>query len=280
LQATIETQANTFKFEHPNLPIIEDLRDNYLPEVSQIALAPAAQFARERASESRWDRITTLENYAEILGVSDDVKNHADMYIKAGSVLGSLAVDQETGTVSLFAGLDCRNDFEHSLSSIGDTLPTNETKFALGALVKAEDRYVLTVNKYGHIFITEDEFKELMKGKTVAGKDAREKDGGFNRVITDLIKSNTSLVLWSHPMMQKQGSNRQSVMLFAHALARAYPDLNVVIDDPNPRVPELAAKIGQLTIAPNDIYVVIDTQYSVKFQGSLSDTSDEPNSHR
>lgn len=75
--------------------------------------------------------------------------------------------------------------------------------------------------------------------------------------------------------MQKKGSARAATMRFAHAVARAYPDLNVVIDDPNPRVPELAAKIGELSIAAKDIYVVIDRQFSVKFQGELADDADQ-----
>jgi hypothetical protein len=285
-QATIETQATTFNFERESFDALIDqdkaslrglgrLQNNFLPVVSQAALGPAATFARAQASEKKWDRITNLANYDEILGVSNDLKNRVDMYVKAGPVMGSLFVNEGTGISTLYAGFNCRNDFETSLRALARTLPQTQKRIALSALVKANDRYVLTVNGYGHIYISEDELNRLMAGESVPGKDSSETDGGFQRVIADLIKTKVSLVLWSHPMMQKKGPAWEATMRFAHALGRAHPDLNIVIDDPNPRVPELAAKIAELSISPQDIYVVIDRQYSVKFQGELADQADD-----
>jgi hypothetical protein len=251
------------------------LRGDYLPEVSQRALAPAAEFARAQASAKRWDRISNLGNFEEILGVSDDLKNRVDMYIKAGSVVGSLAVDIPSGEAGLFAGLDCRNDFQESLAELERSLPQNHEKMTLGALVKADDRYVLTVNPFNHVYITESEVAQMMAGQTVAGKDASEREGGFHRAVLQLIASKKALVLWSHPMMQKTGPAREATMRFVHAVARAYPDLNVVIDDPNPRVPELVEAVEKLSISAKEVYVVIDRQFSVKFQGELADDADQ-----
>lgn len=64
-------------------------------------------------------------------------------------------------------------------------------------------------------------------------------------------------------------------MRFAHAVSKAYPELNVVIDEPNPRVPALVRKIGELAIGTRDVYVVVDRLYSVKFQGALADEADQ-----
>jgi hypothetical protein len=275
LKATIETQASTFHYEDPDLLGYGRLKRKYTPQIGQDALRPAISFAKAQAQEKVWDRIGNLSAFDEILGVSDDVKNQVDMFIKAGSVVGSLAIDKESGTATLYAGLDCRNDFEGHLNLLERALPKGKERFALSALVKAGDRYVLTVNQLGHVYIDEQEFSQLMDGKSVGGKDSSENDGGFNAAISKLIQTKTSLVLWSHPMMQKSGQAREATMKFAHALGRAYPDLNVVIDDPNPRVPLLAEKIAQLPIPAKNIYVVIDRQYSVKFQGALADDADE-----
>jgi hypothetical protein len=274
LQATIETQANTFNFDDSNLPLMMGVRTDFLPTVSQVALRPAADFARSQALEKRWDLISKLEEYNEVLGISNDIKGRVEMYVNTGTVVASLAVNEQTGRSSLFSGLSCQNDFEQTLGLIAESLPQDKG-VALGALVKAADRYVLTVDRRGHVYVTESEMNQLMTGKTVAGLDQDERVGGFDKVVRELIETDTSLVLYSHPMMQKNGPARQATMRFAHAIARAYPALNVVIDEPNPRVPSLAQAIASLSISPQDVYVVIDAQYSVKFQGELADDADE-----
>ena len=270
LAATLETQATTFNFDVPY-----GIRTRYLPRVGQRALAPAGKFAREQASAKRWDRISNLASFEEVLGVSDDVKDQIDMYITAGSVVGSITLGVKSDSLRLFAGFDCRNDFEKSVRAIEEALPQDKGPIALGALVKANDRYVLTVNSPDHVYITETELARMMAGETVSGKDAFDGDGGFHRLMTDLIAEKRPLVLWAHPMMQKHGAARQATMRFAHAISRAYPELNVVIDEPNPRVPELVRKIGELSIGAKDIYVVVDRQFSVKFQGALADEADQ-----
>jgi len=142
------------------------------------------------------------------------------VHAKLDRFVGSLAVDQRTGMASLSAGLSCQNDFQDSLDQLERELPKNQNRIALGGLVKAADRYVLTVNRFGHVYVSEEEFAQLMLGKAVKGMDQNEKEGGFHRVIKQLIESDTSLVLWSHPMMQKKMDRLgNATMRFAHALA-------------------------------------------------------------
>lgn len=265
LKRTIETQVNVLHYDG----VAWYGYDYPVPVVGQDALKAAIDFARSNAASTKWNRITDLSPYDEVLGVSGDVPGRTEMYIQANNAVGSLLIDDKTGDAVLSSGLSCRNDFEQSLLRIGLQLPDPDGKIALGALVKAGDRYVLTVNGMNHVYISQQEFDQLMKGQEVPGKGVSEEDGGFDQAVKSLIQANKSLVLWSHPMMQKPGPAREATMRFAHALSRAYPALNVVIDDPNPRVPELTRKVAELSISAKDVFVVIDPK--VKFTGALSD---------
>ncbi|MBY5400950.1 hypothetical protein [Rhizobium leguminosarum] len=267
LKRTIETQVNALHYDLEYGPWFDY---NYpVPVVRKDALGAAIGFARSNAMSTKWDRIANLYPYGEVLGVSVDVPGKTEMYIQADNVVGSLSINDYTGDAILLSGLSCRNDFEQSLRLIREKLPGPSGKIALGALVKAQERYVLTVDGIGHVYVSQQELDRMMEGQEVPGKGGLEEDGGFDRALKYLIETDKSLVLWAHPMMQKQGTAREATMRFAHALSRAYPNLNVVIDDPNPRVPELAQKVAKLTISPKDVFVVIDP--TVKFTGALSD---------
>lgn len=271
LTRTIETQVNVLHYDRE--PGMWSGYDYPIPAIGKDALNPAIDFARSMAASTKWNRISDLSPYEEVLGVSGDVPGRTEMYIQADNIVGSLSIDNKTGDAILFSGLSCRNDFEECLQQIGSQLPDPGGEIALGALVKARDRYVLTINGMNHVYVSQQEFDQLMEGKEVPGKGGGEEHGGFDQAIKGLIQANKSLVLWSHPMMQKPGPAREATMRFAHALSRAYSSLNVVIDDPNPRVPELTRKVAELSISAKDVFVLIDPK--VKFTGALSDEVDD-----
>lgn len=273
LQDTVDTQLSTFNFAELPDPrsnfTAQEYKEYLLPKVREAALRPAVIFAESELTKPKWDRLANLAGYDEVLGISDDLPGRPDVYLQAGQGVAAIVIDQKARTAELVPGLDCRGGFESALGTIAATFAKSDEKAVLSALVKANDRYVLTIPAFGgHVYITENQLTSLMAGEKIDDPD-------FQTAISLLLETNASLILWSHPMMQKAGAARDATIRFAHALGRAYPKLNVVIDSPNVQVPALAAQISSLSISPQDVLVVIDGQYSVKFQGELADQAEE-----
>ena len=211
LKQTFHTHWMSYKYGSLSPPAASA---SFSPVIPRSALEPTKEYIRSLSTQKRWVQLASTAKYAGMLGFTNTREFFSDLYFTEGDIVFSVSLGRDGNSFAINEGLTCRDHIDESL--LGLSKRWSDPDIVVAALVRAPDRFVLTLAEGGvlrHIFLTSEEFEELAEGRIPPGSD-----GKFGSHIEEIIRSNRSIVFWSHPLMQKKGPRFRSEVHHRQAL--------------------------------------------------------------
>ncbi|HYI12347.1 MAG TPA: hypothetical protein VEK57_25055 [Thermoanaerobaculia bacterium] len=226
-----------------------------------VAVTRSAKEVAELDAMPEWERATKLKGPLE--GFTSSTRT-MDLYMRTADTLQLLRVDRQSGKAKLLVGTEAAKSFQaHCRAQIRKY---SHPGFRLANVLRAKGGYrILMADR--SVRLTMSEAARLALGQRLPP------DHALSRILIE----DPSFVVYSHPLMAREGRYRADADQIAFDVQRSYPEVRVFKDDLSDRTAGRAETVSQFLIGnPEDVVILkADDSFHVDDANILKDITDD-----